>query len=123
MPIPAVKFDDEHPLPLAVEVGSVRADLRLDVRRNLKADDRHILPITPRPKVAINTYPSKVSLIFGTKSSYDQHPGVGTTARPSIGNKREMEDGAVPATVRGVNPNPDRTGDDAMQSFVLGAQG
>jgi hypothetical protein len=29
-----------------------------------------------------------------------------------------MKDGVVPGTVRGVNPNPDRTGDDAMQSFV-----
>src|SRR5262245_28933068 len=29
-----------------------------------------------------------------------------------------MKDGVAPGTVRGVNPNPDRTGDDTMPSFV-----
>src|SRR5262245_50883813 len=40
------------------------------------------------------------------------------TARPSAATKRGMKEGVAPGTGQGVNPNPDRTGDDAMQSFV-----
>ena len=41
-----------------------------------------------------------------------------STARPDGRNQRGMKDGVAPGTVRGVNQDPDRTGVNAMQSFV-----